>query len=377
MRSASRILLSAWDEGAVTAMARGLREETGGAALAVVFVSADWRGQLGELIEILQIEGHARRVVGSSAGGIIGTGQEDEEVSGCTVLFLDWHGAVVRTWPIDEQFQIPAGLTAPGGCLLLGNPLRLNAAMLLEDLNRRLPELAVFGGLAGGQWENENLFVFEDGGGGRDAAGLLVQLEGVVVRGVVSQGCQPIGEPLTITKVQNDLVYAVGGRPAYDVLVEAVEGLPEAEKAEARGNIMAGLAASEYVEDFRRGDFLVRNIIGGDPQSGALRLGAVPRVGQTLQFQIRERDAADEDMRQRCAAAADHWGAPAAAFLFACAGRGQGLFGVPNHDAGLMADAFGPVPLAGFFCSGEFGPVAGRTFLHGYTASAALMYAEV
>ena len=235
----------------------------------------------------------------------------------------------------------------------------------------------MFGGLAGGQWENENLFVFEDGGGGRDAAGLLVQLEGVVVRGVVSQGCQPIGEPLTITKVQNDLVYAVGGRPAYDVLVEAVEGLPEAEKAEARGNIMAGLAASEYVEDFRRGDFLVRNIIGGDPQSGALRLGAVPRVGQTLQFQIRERDAADEDMRQRCAAAADHWGAPAAALLFACAGRGQGLFGVPNHDAGLMADAFGPVPLAGFFCSGEFGPVAGRNFLHGYTASAALIYAEV
>ena len=121
MRSASRILLSAWDEGAVTAMARGLREETGGAALAVVFVSADWRGQLGELIEILQIEGHARRVVGSSAGGIIGTGQEDEDVSGCTVLFLDWHGAVVRTWPIDEQFQIPPGLTAPGGisCMVI------------------------------------------------------------------------------------------------------------------------------------------------------------------------------------------------------------------------------------------------------------------
>jgi small ligand-binding sensory domain FIST len=287
---------------------------------------------------------------------------------------MDWPDARVETWIVDETFEIPADLGTAGGCLLMGNPLRLNAAMLLEDLNRRHPGLAVFGGLAGGSWEPGELFLLHDGMDATDAAGLLVSIGGLTVRGIVSQGCQPIGEPLTITRVQDDMVYAVGGRPAYEVLVEAVESLPEQDKAEARGNIMAGLAASEYVEEFRRGDFLVRNIIGGDPQTGALRLGAVPRVGQTLQFQIRERDAADEDLRQRSADAADHWGSPSALLLFSCAGRGQGLFGVPNHDAGLLADNLGPVPAAGFFCSGEFGPVAGLNFLHGYTASAMLFY---
>jgi small ligand-binding sensory domain FIST len=111
-----------------------------------------------------------------------------------------------------------------------------------------------------------------------------VQLEGVVVRGVVSQGCQPIGEPLTITKVQNDLVYAVGGRPAYDVLVEAVEGLPEAEKAEARGNIMAGLAASEYVEDFRRGDFWCGTSLGEIRRVGRCDWGRCRGWGRPCSF---------------------------------------------------------------------------------------------
>jgi small ligand-binding sensory domain FIST len=372
IRAASRVLLSTWDEEACVQMARGLREKTGGAALALVFLSCDWHPHLAELVEVLQLEGRARRVVGCCAGGFIGTSQEDEQVSGCSVMFLGGEDIGVEAWPIDEKFQLPENLPDGGGFFLLGDPLRLNATVLVEDLAKRFPDVPVFGGLASGAGEPEELFVFADRA--EAAAGVLVHLSGVQLRGVVSQGCQPIGEPFTITRAQGDLVMAVGGRPAYEVLVEAVESLSEEGRIEARGNVMVGLAASEYVDDFRRGDFLVRNIIGGDPSTGALRLGALPRIGQTLQFQIRERDAADEDMRQRCAEAADRWGNPAGALLFSCAGRGTGLFGVPNHDAGLVADAFGPVPLCGFFCSGEIGPVGPRSFLHGYTASLALIY---
>jgi small ligand-binding sensory domain FIST len=374
-RAASRIRLMTWDEDAVIATARELRAEAGGAAVAFAFTSADWRPHIGEFMEILQVEGHARCIAGCSADGIIGTGEEDESVSGFSVLFLNYSDVGVRTHAIDSEFQIPAGLEADGCWIVLGHPARLNAQMLLEDLNRVYPGMPVFGGMAGGGWDAESIFHFHTGSDATEAAGVAVYLAGAKVAGIVSQGCQPIGEPYTITRVEEDLVYAVGGRRAYDVLVETFEALPEDEKSFARGgNIMAGLAASEYREEYRRGDFLVRNILGGDPRTGAIKLGAIPRVGQTLQFQLREKDAADEDLRAQCADILRRNGQPLAALLFCCGGRGQHLFGVPNHDAGIVAETFGPVPLAGFFANGEFGPVAGVNFIHGYTASTAVFY---
>ena len=373
-RAASRVRLTKWDEALVTETVRQLREETGGATLALAFVSPDWRPHLKEFIEILQVDGHARQVIGCSADGFIGTGQEDEDVSGFSVMFLNLTDSAIGSWVIDENFQIPRDRPATGGWLVLGNPLRLNAQALLEDMNRIYPGVPVYGGLATGGWDTETLFTFQHEAGLIDSAGVAVHLPDVVIQGIVSQGCQPIGEPYTITQVDKDVVLGVGGRRAYDVLVETFENLPEDDQKVARGNIMAGLAASEYRDDFQRGDFLVRNIIGGDPKTGALKIGAIPRVGQTIQFQLREKDAADEDLRVRSEALRVREGVPLAMLCFSCGGRGQGLFGVPNHDAGILEDTFGKAPVAGFFCNGEFGPVAGVNFLHGYTASVAVLY---
>ena len=373
-RAASRIRLLTWDEDAVIRTARELRAEAGGASIAFAFASADWQPHLKDFIEILQVEGHARSVVGCSADGIIGTGEEDENVSGFSVLFLNLPQASVSTYVINSDFQIPRGLRTDGCWILMGHPARLHAQMLLEDMNRVYPGMPVFGGMAGGGWQTDSIFHFQNGVDTDEAAGLAVHLAGVKVSGIVSQGCQPIGEPFTITRAEENLVYAVGGRRAYDVLVETFEALPDEDKPTARGNIMAGLAASEYREEFRRGDFLIRNIIGGDPLSGAIKLGAVPRVGQTLQFQLREKDAADEDLRIQCSETLLREGPPLGALLFCCGGRGEHLFGVPNHDAGIIADTFGPLPVAGFFANGEFGPVAGVNFVHGYTASTAVFY---
>jgi small ligand-binding sensory domain FIST len=373
-RAASRVRLTQWDEAVVMETARQLRTETGGATLALAFVSPDWRPHLKEFIEILQVDGHAKQVVGCSADGFIGTGQEDEAVSGFSVMFLNLPESDVGTWVIDENFQIPRERPVTGGWLVLGNPLRLNAQALLEDMNRIYPGVPVYGGLATGGWDADTLFTFQHEAGLIDSAGVAVHLPGILMQGIVSQGCQPIGEPYTITQVDQELVLGVGGRRAYDVLVETFENLPEDDQKVARGNIMAGLAADEYREDFQRGDFLVRNIIGGDPKTGALKIGAVARVGQTIQFQLREKDAADEDLRVRSEALRVREGVPLAMLCFTCGGRGQGLFGVPNHDAGILEDTFGTVPVAGFFGNGEFGPVAGVNFLHGYTASVAAIY---
>lgn len=374
-RAASRLRLTEWNEDLVIETAKQLREKTGGTTLAVAFVSPDWRPHLKEFIEIMQVYGHAQQVVGCSAAGFIGTGQEDEDTSGFSVLFLNLPGTDIETWVVDEHFQIPRDRPATGAWLVVGNPLRLNAQALLEDMNRIYPGLPVYGGLATGGWEPETLFTFHHTAGLVDSAGVAVHFPDMVVEGIVSQGCEPIGEPYTITQVENDVVLGVGGRRAYDVLVETFESLTEDDQRVARGNIMAGLAASEYRDDFQRGDFLVRNIIGGDPKSGALKIGAIPRVGQTLQFQLREKDAADADLRARSEVLKGRDGEPLAMLCFSCGGRGQGLFGIPNHDAGILEDVFGRVPVAGFFCNGEFGPVAGVNFLHGYTAAVMAFYA--
>ncbi len=374
-RAASCLRLTAWDEEAVIAAARDLRARSGGADLLVAFASADYRPHLADFVEILQVEGHARRVIGCSSDSLISTGQEDENATGFTALALQVPGMKVCSWVIDETFQVPRDRPDGGAWLILGHPARLNARFLLEDLNTLYPGTPVFGGMASGGWDAESIFHFHDGTDATEAAGIAVHLSGVKVTGIVSQGCQPVGEPYTITRVEEDVVYSVGGRPAYEVLSETFDKLPDKDKPAAQaGNLMAGIAASEYIHDYQRGDFLVRNILGGDPASGAIKIGAHPRVGQTLQFQLRESGAADEDLRQRCAEKLLQDGVPVAALLFICGGRGQRLFGVGNHDAGLIAETFGAVPLSGFFANGEFGPVAGHNFLHGYTASAALIY---
>jgi small ligand-binding sensory domain FIST len=126
----------------------------------------------------------------------------------------------------------------------------------------------------------------------------------------------------------------------------------------------------EYRDEFKRGDFLIRNLIGVDQASGAIAIAAEVQVGQTLQFQIRDARAADEELR----AMLRNVQAPGstAALLFACNGRGIGLFGEPDHDAQTVNELLGPLPLAGLFCNGEIGPVGARAF-HGFTASLALI----
>jgi len=189
---------------------------------------------------------------------------------------------------------------------------------------------------------------------------------------VVSQGCEPIGDNWTITDVEGHVLKTIGGRPAYEVLVDTVRGLDAERRERVNGNLLVGLAMDEYRDQFGRGDFLIRNLLGADPRTGAIAVAAQTHVGQTLQFQIRDARAADEELRTMLGALGDSH-KPAAALLFACNGRGAGLFGAPDHDARTVRTILGPLPLAGLFCNGEIGPVGTRTFIHGFTASLALL----
>jgi small ligand-binding sensory domain FIST len=210
--------------------------------------------------------------------------------------------------------------------------------------------------------------VFEEGG-------VAISIGGVVsLIGVTSQGCTPIGETWTLTRVEQNIIHEIGNRPAYQVLAETFNGLSAEEQNQARGNLFIGLVVNEYLEEFHRGDFLIRNLIGADPRSGSIAVGALPRLGQTVQFQRRSAAAATEDMEALLARARSNLTAATVygGCLCSCNGRGRDLFGRPNHDAELVQQRLGPMGLTGFFCNGEIGPVGQRSFLHGFTASLAL-----
>jgi small ligand-binding sensory domain FIST len=233
--------------------------------------------------------------------------------------------------------------------------------------------MPVIGGMASGSHAPGQNRLVLDGDVVNEGA-VAVELDGpLTVRTVVSQGCRPIGRTAIVTKVERNVIRELGRRPALEVLRELFESLPEDDQELVQQGLHIGRVINEYQDKFRRGDFLVRNVIGAD-EEGGIAITDVVRVGQTVQFHVRDADTADEDLRslliqERQARPGARIGG---ALLFSCNGRGSRLFAEPHHDVATIHDLLGPVPVAGFFAMGEIGPVGGQNFVHGYTASIAL-----
>ena len=382
-RAVSRLVLHPFDEGRVRAAAEEMRAELGSApTLALAFLSAGYTTHLAEFQEVVAVHGHAAMLCGCTGSGLIGTAREAEMTEGFSLLFLHLPEARVRAVPLTqtevetsegEAFWRDKAGPAPATWLTLANPFRFDADTWLREWNSAFPGTPVLGGLAGGPQGEEDVTVFGPAIVDTSDA-LAIALDGVRIETVVSQGCRPIGEPLPITRADEHLLFELGSRPAYQVLEQAFNTLGDADKQRARGNLFAGLAVDEYKEQFGRGDFLVRNILGADPATGAVVVGAMPRTGQTMQYQLRDAASADEELKGLLAPLTARQEKPTASLLFCCNGRGKNLFGAPDHDAKALVNALGAAPSAGFFCNGEIGPVGGSNFLHGYTASIGLIY---
>lgn len=368
----------------------GLAEE--GPALApdlALFFASPLYPDLAKLVAQAYRRSAASILVGCSGQGIIGLGREVEGGPALSLLNL----ALPRTefYPKHIEQEEMAALHGPeawrqalavapervNAWLVLADPFTFDTEDLIAGLSEAYPDKPVMGGLASGLPDRRRTWLFLNDEVFRSGA-VLVGLGGAyTIRTVVAQGAMPVGSPWTITSVERNILRTIGNRPALDVLRETLEELPEDLRERASRNLLVGLAIDEYKERFEQGDFLVRNLVGVDPESKAIAIGALPRPGQTLQFQVRDAEAADEDLKRQLASArARLEGAdPAGALLCSCNGRGVGLFGSADHDARTVAEVLGGLPLAGFFCNGEIGPVGGRTFLHGFTASLALFLA--
>jgi small ligand-binding sensory domain FIST len=206
-----------------------------------------------------------------------------------------------------------------------------------------------------------------------DSGAVAVVAHGALrLRSVVSQGCRPIGQPYVITQADRNLILQLGGMSALTRLREVFDSLPTHEQLLVQQGLHIGRVVSEYQERFEHGDFLIRNVIGIDQESGAVAVGDHVRTGQTVQFHIRDQKTADDDLRQLLAQVPRDAVSARAALLFTCNGRGSRLFDHAHHDAQAVRSSLGEIPLAGFFAQGELGPVAGQNFVHGFTASLAL-----
>ena len=195
-------------------------------------------------------------------------------------------------------------------------------------------------------------------------------LDATGLQTVVSQGCRPVGPDMVITDADGPVVHELASRPALTRLQELVNGADERERELIAGGVLAGLVIDENRPDYGQGDYLVRGVRGSDGELGTLLLGERVRVGQTMRFQVRDAETADADLRAALRAGERRLGAPPrAALLFSCNGRGARLFGPVDHDPSVVAEELGEFPTIGFFCNGEIGPVGGRNFLHGFTAS--------
>lgn len=364
----------------VESAAQEVRESlTRPAKIATVFCSSDYLPHLEEFCEILRVDGHMIDVVGCTGSGRLSGEDEVEGGQGFSLVAIAHEGACseILSFRSGQEAQ-PApsarseinarnGATPPSGWLALVDPFVFDVETWLENW-----EVPVLGGLASGGKTADDCAVFHNG---QTADCLVVPIDAPLrLVPVVSQGCRPIGEPLTVTRAENNVIYALGARPAYEALESAFETLSDQEKATARGNLFAGLAGSEYVEDYQAENFLVRNILGADPSSGAVVIGGIPRVGQTLQYQLRDAETASAHLQKALKAPVSEWGKPCASLAFACTGRGKAFFGKQGHDAATVQRALGSHPSAGFFCNGEIGPVGGRNCVHSYTLSCALLY---
>ena len=355
-------------------------------SLGLVFMSPAFFPHARQTLEILRVHARIPLLAGCSSTGLIAGANEIESASGFVLALYSLPGAELKGFRFTQKQVEEAGAAAywpvetgvepknTNGWLVFIDPFHLDAESWLRSWNETYAPLPALGGLASGVLSDQttqvylNGDVFEDGGVAISVGG------GVRLASVISQGCTPIGETWTLTRVEHNLIRQIANRPAYAVLAETFQKLPPAEQQKARGNLFIGLVVNEYLEDFHRGDFLVRNLIGGDPNSGVLAVGAMPRAGQTMQFQRRDAAAATEDMNELLARVKRQLTDTTiyGGCLCSCNGRGQSLFRRPNHDAEMVQQRLGPVGLTGFFCNGEIGPIGERNFLHGYTASLAL-----
>jgi small ligand-binding sensory domain FIST len=319
-------------------------------------------------------------LVGCGAGGVVGDGREVEHGTAVAVWAAALGDGRAEAFHLDVS-QGPDAIAVGGlpelddatGVVLLPDPYSFPTDLVLGELARRAPGVPVLGGIASARTLDGNAALFlgdqlcADG-----AVGLA--FAGVEVMPCVSQGAAPVGPELTVTAADGHVIRELAGRPALDTLREAIEGLDPDQQALVASGLLLGIVIDGGKPEYEQGDFLVRGVIGADPEAGTLTVGARVHEGTVVRLHARDAVSADRDLRAALGLRREALGGgtPAGALVFTCNGRGEAMFGTPDHDAITLDEELAGAPAAGFFAAGEIGPVGGDPFLHGFTATVAV-----
>ncbi len=386
MKWASAISENPVLENAAAEAGDAVRRELGksNAELVLAFVSPHHADAFGQLPDLVSTQFPRSLLLGCSADGVIGAGHEVEERAAFSLTAASLPG--VDLLPLElGSAQLPEDAANPEPWrelvglppaknlhfILLADPYTFDASALIQGLDAAYADSRKIGGLASGGRSRSSSCLFVKSRVRRSGA-VGVALKGnVCIDTIVAQGCRPIGSPTMITRCVGNVLAELDGRPPLMVLHDLYQSLSEKDQALMRTSLFAGLEMKSDEVEFHPGDFLVRNIVGMDPETGAIAIGGTPKQWQVMQFLLRDSQTATEDLTRLLSrySGSAH---PEGALLFSCLGRGVHLFGRPDHDTDIFRQKLGLIPLGGFFCNGEIGPVGGTTFLHGYTSAFAL-----
>ncbi len=350
------------------------------ADLALVFASGAHLVESEEMLATVHAELTPAALVGCGAGGVLGGGRELEGGTGVAVWAAALGDGEARAFHATVRREDDGGVLdgmpeigTDAGLIMLSDPYSFPTEAVLDGIAEAAPGVPVLGGLSSARSPMGDAVLFADGRVLQEGA-VGVCLNGVEMLPCVSQGAAPLGREMTVTAAEDNVIYELAGRPAVQAIEQAVGELALDERALVAAGLLIGIVIDGGKPEYEQGDFLVRGVTGADPASGAITVGAVVTPGEVVRLHARDARSADEDLRRelRLRAAAIGGQRPAGALVFSCNGRGHGMFGTRDHDAGLVQDELSGVPAAGFFAAGEIGPVGGRSFLHGFTATLAV-----
>ena len=319
-------------------------------------------------------------LVGCGAGGVLGDGREIETGTALAVWAASLDGGTATAFHA-EAIETPEGVGVTGlaeiddasAAVLLPDPYSFPTDAVLAELARRSPGVSILGGLSSARTPDGGAALFI-GSSVVGSGAVGVRFDGVEILPCVSQGAAPVGPELTVTSSEGNVIHELAGRPALERLRDAIEELSVDERGMVANGLLLGVVIDGGKPEYRQGDFLVRALLGADPEDGTVAVGAPIAPGTVVRMHARDADSADRDLRDSLGLRIEALGgaAPAGALVFTCNGRGRSMFGVPDHDAVALDEVLAGAPAAGFFAAGEIGPVGGDPFLHGFTATVAV-----
>jgi len=351
--------------------------------LAVVFLSSHFRGLAAQVQEGLQTMFQPAHLIGCSAEGVIDTQHELEQTPAIVLMLARLPDVKVTPFSLDrmnwelllaDPIYFKEAIHAPDDTrlfLLFGDPFSAPMEPILDSFNTSYPGIPVLGGMASAAMAvGQNALV-------ADQKVSPVGAVGAALSGnfdldlIVSQGCRPIGEPYAVTKANRNVIYTLENQPALYRIQELAEELTQEDQLLVQRGLLIGRAINPMQERFGRGDFLIRGVLAADHQNGTITIGGLIEPGEIVQFHVRDAATAQEDLEMMLTPQAFRPRADGA-LLFTCNGRGTRLYDFEDGDIHMVQKCLGNVPVAGFFCAGEIGPVGNRNFVHGHTACLAI-----